>query len=51
LLSLFFWSVTALFTFTLDNVIERPDGVIIASCFITAIIASSSSAAAGDPWN
>ena len=42
LLSLFFWSVTALFTFTLvDNVIERPDGVIIASCFITAIIASS----------
>jgi hypothetical protein len=35
----FFWIVTAVFVFTLvDNVIERPDGVIIAAVFIFAVI-------------
>ena len=39
LLSLVFWGVTLIFAFTLtDNVIERPDGVIIASFFIGGII-------------
>jgi len=39
-LSLFFWIVTAVFAFTLvDNVISRPDGVIIASVFILGIMA------------
>jgi hypothetical protein len=39
LLSLFFWAVTVVFAFTLvANVIERPDGVIIAAFFIVAII-------------
>ena len=39
LLSLVFWLVSALFVFTLvDNVIERPDGVIIAGFFIVAVI-------------
>jgi hypothetical protein len=34
-----FWVVTAVFAYTLiANVIERPDGVIIASVFITAIV-------------
>ncbi|HEV8701121.1 MAG TPA: hypothetical protein VGV60_07605 [Candidatus Polarisedimenticolia bacterium] len=38
-LCLFFWVVTAVFTFTfIDNVISRPDGVIIASVFILGIM-------------
>jgi hypothetical protein len=38
-LSVFFWGVAAVFTYTLvDNVIERPDGVIIATLFIAAIV-------------
>jgi hypothetical protein len=38
----YFWLITGVFGFTLvDNVIERPDGVIIASCFITAIVLTS----------
>lgn len=38
-LSLYFWLITAVFCYTLiDNVIERPDGVIIASVFITTIV-------------
>jgi hypothetical protein len=42
MLSLVFWGVTLVFSYTLvDNVIERPDGVIIASFFITAILALS----------
>jgi hypothetical protein len=42
LLSISFWGVSAIFTFTLiDNVIERPDGVIISSFFIVAIIGFS----------
>ena len=41
-LSLYFWLVSAVFAFTLvDNVIGRPDGVIIASAFITAIVVFS----------
>jgi hypothetical protein len=40
--SLYFWLITALFTYTLgDNVIERPDGVIIASLFILTIVVLS----------
>lgn len=40
--SLYFWVVTAVFAFTLvDNVIGRPDGVIIASAFVVAILAVS----------
>ncbi len=39
LASLFFWLLAGVFAFTLgDNVVERPDGVIIASFFITAVI-------------
>ncbi len=39
LASVFFWLLAGVFAFTLvDNVIERPDGVIIASFFITAVI-------------
>lgn len=35
----FFWLVTAVFGYTLvDNVIERPDGVIIASVFIVGVL-------------
>jgi hypothetical protein len=35
----YFWGVTAVFGFTLiDNVIERPDGVIIATFFIVAVL-------------
>jgi hypothetical protein len=35
----YFWLVSGVFGFTLvDNVVERPDGVIIASVFITIII-------------
>ena len=38
-LCLFFWIVTGVFTFTfVDNVISRPDGVIIASVFIFGIM-------------
>ncbi len=38
----YFWIISGLFGFTLiDNVIERPDGVIIASFFITIIIVLS----------
>ena len=38
-LCLFFWVVTAVFAFTLvDNVITRPDGVIIAGVFIFGIM-------------
>ena len=41
-MSLIFWGVTLVFGFTLiDNIIERPDGVIIASFFILAIIVLS----------
>jgi hypothetical protein len=40
--SLYFTLVTGVFAFALvDNVIERPDGVIIASCFIAAILTLS----------
>jgi hypothetical protein len=39
LASLFFWLVTAVFAYTLvDNAVERPHGVIIASCFIVGIL-------------
>jgi hypothetical protein len=41
-LSLYFWAVVAVFVFTLaDNIVERPDGVIIASFFIAAVVALS----------
>jgi hypothetical protein len=41
-LSIYFWFVTLLFGFTLvDNVIERPDGVIISSFFILSIVVLS----------
>jgi hypothetical protein len=37
--SLYFWGVTGVFAFTLaDNVILRPDGVIIASIFVVGIL-------------
>lgn len=37
--SLYFWIVTAVFGFTLvDNVIGRPEGVVIATCFVVAIL-------------
>jgi len=37
--SLYFWVVAAVFAFTLgDNVIARPEGVVIASCFVLAIL-------------
>lgn len=37
--SLYFWGITAVFAFTLvDNVVTRPDGVIIAGVFIGMII-------------
>jgi len=36
----YFWAVTLVFAFTLiDNIIERPDGVIIAAVFILAVLA------------
>jgi hypothetical protein len=42
LLSMTFGALTLLFAFTLiDNVIERPDGAIIAACFILTIIVLS----------
>jgi len=35
----FFWLVTAVFAYTLvDNAVERPHGVIIASCFVAGIL-------------
>jgi len=38
-MSLYCWGVSVVFLYTLvDNVIERPDGIIIASIFIAAII-------------
>jgi len=41
-LSLYFWLVSGVFLFTLvDNVIERPDGIIIASCFIAGVLVVS----------
>jgi hypothetical protein len=37
--SAYFWAVTAVFAFTLiDNIIERPDGVIIATVFIFVVL-------------
>lgn len=37
--SLYFWGVSGVFAFTLiDNVIERPDGLIVSSIFIVLII-------------
>ncbi len=40
--SLYFWGVAAVFAFTfVDNVLLRPDGVIIASLFIATILALS----------
>jgi hypothetical protein len=42
LFSLLFWLLAVVFAFTLvDNVIERPDGVIIASFFIAAVVVLS----------
>jgi hypothetical protein len=42
LLSAYFWVVTVVFAFTLvDNVIERPDGVVVASAFIALILTVS----------
>ena len=41
-LSVYFWIVSAVFAYTLiDNVIERPDGVVIASVFIVVIVGIS----------
>lgn len=38
----YFWIITLVFTYTLVlNVLERPDGVIIASCFIFLLLALS----------
>ncbi len=38
-LSRYFWAVSAVFLYTfITNIIERPDGIIIASCFIVAIL-------------
>jgi len=40
--SLYFWLLTIIFTYTLvDNVFVRPDGVIIASIFIVAVLVLS----------
>jgi hypothetical protein len=40
--SFYFWMISGVFVFTLvDNIIERPDGVIIASVFIAAIMIAS----------
>jgi len=37
-----YWGISALFAFTLvDNVIERPDGVVIATVFIVGVMATS----------
>jgi hypothetical protein len=41
-LSAYCWVVAAIFAYTLaDNVIERPDGIIIASIFITSVVVVS----------
>jgi hypothetical protein len=41
-LSWFFWAVAGVFAFTLvDNVVERPDGVVIGACFILTILTVS----------
>jgi hypothetical protein len=41
-LSLAFWAVSLVFAYTLvDNVVERPDGVYIASLFILAVLLAS----------
>lgn len=38
-LSFYFWLVTGVFLFTLvDNVIERPDGVVIATIFVVGVL-------------
>ncbi|MGA7952106.1 MAG: hypothetical protein WCA07_01170 [Gloeobacterales cyanobacterium] len=38
-LSYYFWAMVFVFTYTLlDNIRERPDGLIIASCFITFVL-------------
>ena len=40
--AIYFWIVTLIFTYTLVlNIVERPDGVIIASCFIFLLLALS----------
>lgn len=37
--SYYFWFITAIFAYTfLENIRERPDGIIIAGCFIAAIL-------------
>ncbi len=42
MLSVYFWIVSAVFAFALvDNIIERPDGVIIASIFIAFVVVIS----------
>lgn len=42
MLSVYFWIVSAVFAFALvDNIIERPDGVIIASSFIACVVVTS----------
>ncbi len=42
ILSVYFWIVSAVFAFALvDNIIERPDGVIIASIFIACVVVVS----------
>ncbi len=42
LASAYFWAVTAVFAFTLvDNVVERPDGVVVASFFIVLTLSVS----------
>jgi hypothetical protein len=41
-LSVYFWLVSGVLLFTLiDNVIARPDGIIIASCFIAGVLVVS----------
>jgi len=41
-LSLYFWIVTVVFAFTLvDNVVARPEGVVIASLFVVGILAAA----------
>jgi hypothetical protein len=38
-LSYYFWAIVLVFTYTLlDNIRERPDGLIIASCFIAFVL-------------
>jgi hypothetical protein len=41
-LGAYFWMISGVFAFTLvDNIIARPDGVIIGTCFIVAIVSLS----------